>query len=54
MILLYIYESLKCIGFPIFIIDTLIKWPAGKDLNLQPPILETGALPIELPCWMNM
>ena len=25
-----------------------VKWQGRQDLNLQPPVLETGALPIEL------
>src|SRR4051812_27668438 len=26
-------------------------WQEWQDSNLQPPVLETGALPIELPSW---
>ena len=31
----------------------LLRWHAEKDSNLQPLVLETSALPIELPTYIS-
>ena len=39
---------LFCVNNPESPNDKEKKWQARQDLNLQPPVLETGALPLEL------
>jgi hypothetical protein len=38
----------SCINLSGFLIKVLFNWQERRDSNPQPPVLETGALPIEL------
>ena len=38
----------SCKNFSGFLIVNLVNWQERRDSNPQPPVLETGALPIEL------
>ena len=38
----------SCINFKGFIIIFKLSWQERRESNPQPPVLETGALPIEL------